>query len=569
MTHGAGWSFVVSVAFFGIGCSGSSDIGSIPFGGSTGGSGGAAEAATGGSSGIGGTVTGGSGGTTLADASLLCIPGQSIACVGPAACQGGQACKVDGQGYEPCVCGGGGGAGGGSGSGGSVGGSGGGSGAGGSVGGSGGGSGAGGSVGGAGGGSGAGGSVGGAGGVGGSGGAGGVGGSGGAGGVGGADGGGASGAAPTDGGGGTPVPDGNGCTPLAGNATDVYVDQRYAGANPTGVAACPFTTIGAGMLAAEKLSGTRTVHVAGATPALVYNEATRVLVGANVMLKGDGPTNTTISASGAGAGAICAVHVAGGGALDGFTVVSPGGDGVRADALSPAPVVRNVSAIGSKGNGIVALGAIELGPNVVATNNGGQGVSSTGTNVVVHVIAGSNSFSNNAANGIDIEGATLVFEGGLAANNGFNGIRFGVAGAATSTSTITGLASKNNNTGISSFGGQNLKIRSSDLLANKSYGLLYNYAAGYTLDIGLAADAGGNKFGGVTVATRNPKAGICLGNSRGAGTQPAQGDVFAECPPTQMAVPNCGAGPAAYADVAYTSAVAGDPVIATACTVGP
>ena len=289
---------------------------------------------------------------------------------------------------------------------------------------------------------------------------------------------------------------------------------------------------------------------------------------ANIILQGDGPAKTTISASGAGAGGTCAVHVQGGGTLDGFTVVSPGGDGIRATAATPAPVVKNVSAIGSKTNGIVALGAIELGPNIVASNNGGQGVSSTGASGVVHIIAGANAFQSNAANGIDMEGATLVFEGGTAQSNGFNGVRFGLAGALGTTSTITGLVSKNNNTGISSFGGQSLKIRSSNLLTNKSYGLLYNYAAGYTLDLGLASDLGGNTFGGATVATRNPSAGIYLCNSGGAGTQAAQGDTFAACPPTQTAVATCGAAPAAYADVAYFPAVAGDPVAAAACTVG-
>jgi hypothetical protein len=370
---------------------------------------------------------------------------------------------------------------------------------------------------------------------------------------------------------GTPVPDGNACVPLANNATDVYVDQRYTGANPTGVAACPLPTISAGMAAAATLSGTRTVHVAGATPALVYNEPIRVLVGANVILQGDGPTKTTISASGAGAGGPCAVHVQGGAVLDGFTVVSPGGDGVRADTLIPAPIVKNVSAIGSTGNGIVALGAIEIGPNVVASNNGGQGVSSTGTTGVVHVIGagGSNAFDGNGANGIDIEGATLQFEGGKATNNTFNGIRFGLPGAIGTTHTVTGLVAKNNNAGIASFNGQNLKIRSSDLLANKTYGLQYNYAAGYTLDLGVANDTGGNTFGGAAVATNNPKAGIYLCNSRGAGTQPARGNAFAACPPTHMAVAGCAATPAAYADVAYAPAAVGDPVIAAACTVGP
>jgi hypothetical protein len=33
-----------------------------------------------------------------------CVPGQSIACVGPGGCSSGQACKSDGSGYEACSC---------------------------------------------------------------------------------------------------------------------------------------------------------------------------------------------------------------------------------------------------------------------------------------------------------------------------------------------------------------------------------------------------------------------------------------------------------------------------------
>jgi hypothetical protein len=392
-----------------------------------------------------------------------------------------------------------------------------------------------------------------------------------AGGSGGADNGGntaSGGAAPDDGGAGATLPDGSPCVPLASDATDVYVDQRFTGTAPTGVAACPFATIADGLSAAANLAGTRTVHVAGATPALVYNEATRVLVGANVVLLGAGPTMTTISASGAGAGGVCAVHVEGGGTLDGFTVVSPGGDGVRADTSTPAPVIKNVWASGSKNNGIVALGPVELGPNIVASKNGGQGLSSTSATGIVHVAQGTNAFDGNGANGIDMEGATLAFEGGSATGNGFNGIRFGVAGALGATHTVTALVAKNNNTGISSFGGQNLKIRSSTLVANRFEGLLYNYADGYTLDLGTAGDAGGNTFGGAAAATRNVKAGIYLCKSRGAATQPAGGDLFATCPPTQTSFTGCDVAPGAYTDVAYAPA-AGDPVVAVACTVGP
>ncbi|HEY2728843.1 MAG TPA: hypothetical protein VGK52_02815 [Polyangia bacterium] len=34
-----------------------------------------------------------------------CVPGSTQACVGPAGCQGGQACLADGAGFGPCDCG--------------------------------------------------------------------------------------------------------------------------------------------------------------------------------------------------------------------------------------------------------------------------------------------------------------------------------------------------------------------------------------------------------------------------------------------------------------------------------
>ncbi len=34
----------------------------------------------------------------------ICLPGQSIACVGPGGCAGGQACNEEGTGYDPCIC---------------------------------------------------------------------------------------------------------------------------------------------------------------------------------------------------------------------------------------------------------------------------------------------------------------------------------------------------------------------------------------------------------------------------------------------------------------------------------
>jgi len=57
-----------------------------------------------GGAGIAGQGGGGQGGNA-------CVPGISVACVGPGACKGGQICKPDGSGFGPCDCGAGGGAG--------------------------------------------------------------------------------------------------------------------------------------------------------------------------------------------------------------------------------------------------------------------------------------------------------------------------------------------------------------------------------------------------------------------------------------------------------------------------
>jgi hypothetical protein len=78
-------------------------------GGSDGGNAGAPLASARGGSGSGGAAVAedagslGAGGETVI-AKPLCVPGQSVACVGPGACQGGQTCKADGSGYEACEC---------------------------------------------------------------------------------------------------------------------------------------------------------------------------------------------------------------------------------------------------------------------------------------------------------------------------------------------------------------------------------------------------------------------------------------------------------------------------------
>ena len=371
------------------------------------------------------------------------------------------------------------------------------------------------------------------------------------------------------------------CGPLLTGTTDVYVDSRFMGPMATGAKACPFPTILEGIAAADTLTGSRIVHVAGDTTPLVYDESDAVMVGPNVTLRGDGPAKTILNASGSCGSGKCAAMVEGGGTIEGFTVASPGGsggDGIVANHNSPPPIVRNVRANGSKLSGVVALGAIELGPNIVANQNGAQGIESVAAATgIVHIHSGANSFDLNGANGVNIDGAAVLhFEGGTANENTFNGIRlFGVAAtvAGPPTHLITSLtASRNGNTGISVFNPQSLVLRSSTLLANANLGLLYDYATGTVLDIGPTGTAGTNVFGGATVAYRNGKAGIYLCRSRGVATQDAAGDSWSVCPPTSASFPTCDTVPTSYVDVAYSPAIGstpGNPTIVTGCAVGP
>jgi collagen type VII alpha len=371
-----------------------------------------------------------------------------------------------------------------------------------------------------------------------------------------------------------------GCVALGAGATDVYVDQRYTGASPTGVQACPFPTITQGLAAAATLSGDRTVHVAGATPALIYAEASSLTVDANITLEGDGPNMTTISAAGACGSATCAVQVNAGGTLGGFTVTSPGGDAIVTSDGSPSPAVKIVTASGAQANGLLALGGVELGPNFSANGNGtgsagGAGVESPqGASGVIHVIGMANTFNENKGNGIDVNGgAILNFEGG-AANRNFQGIRLaGSGGSAISGHTITSLTATGNTGpgGVVAYDGQTIKMRSSTLTGNSGVGLYYAYVNGSMLDIGTAQDAGGNVFGGATASNRNTLAGLRVCGVTAANQLPAAGDSWSACAPTQTFL-DCGGNTSAnYSDILYgpNLASAGVPVDVTSCSVGP
>jgi hypothetical protein len=241
--------------------------------------------------------------------------------------------------------------------------------------------------------------------------------------------------------------------------------------------------------------------------------------------------------------------------------------------------VHGVTASGAHGNGLLALGGAELGPNFSANGNGngssgGAGVESPqNASGVLHVIGKANAFDDNKGNGIDMNGAAVLnFEGGEA-NRNFQGLRLaGPSAGGLSGHSIVALTAHGNigPGGVVLYSGQTVKMRSSTLTGNSGVGLYYDYINGSTLDIGTAASPGANVFGGATASDRNTVAGLRLCGVTMADQQPAAGDSWSACAPSQTFV-DCKATATGYSDILYGPMLAssGVPVNVTACTVGP
>jgi len=373
-----------------------------------------------------------------------------------------------------------------------------------------------------------------------------------------------------------------GCVTPASDEADVYVDASVA-TSGKGSAACPVKTIVEGI--ALPSSGLRKVHIKAGS----YAETGALMVRANMQLLGEGGV---VTVSGGSATPCtphvekCLVSMAGASELEGLTLdASSVGNGVVA---SGTPKIRRTTVTKAQKDGVWLQNGGELGPAFHADANGYAGVTSRGGGLVVAADpTAPNSFDSNKgkgfwagsvyvpAGGLVVYGGTLDFRGGTAKGNASSGVSFAWAGAgSTATQKVTDLVAQNNAGGGLDFPAKwgSLVLRNSVVTKNGVFGLWFGYAAGNTLDIGSNAAAGGNTFGGG--ADKNGRVGIFLCRSGATGSQLANGDKFAACPPSQTLVANCDQYPPSYADVGYVPAlgVVGatiNPVNAVACTVGP
>jgi hypothetical protein len=369
----------------------------------------------------------------------------------------------------------------------------------------------------------------------------------------------------------------------------IYVDKTSTCSPPDGTEACPYLTVAKGLTAAATTVGAVTVHVSGGKVGSpeVYSEGSILTVLANVTLQGSGDVYTTITASGMSAVGPCGANEAAiclEGTLENVTVTSPAGNGVVTPVPAPSapvPLIRNAVISSSKLNGVLALGSVDLGPNIGVSQNSMAGVESPATSAagsVVHVIAGLNTFDKNMTNGIDLSGgATLAFEGGEVSNNA-QGIR--LASSPPGSHSLSSLIASGNAAGVVVYPaqmnqGQNLTLRNSNLRGNSVVGLIYTYAGGSTLDIGDGA-SGGNIFGGTSASKNDKVAGLLVCGAGNPGSLVGQGDTWSACPPSEALVPlsangcSLGGSSTVYADIMFQSAPGslGDPLSAPDCMQG-
>jgi len=365
--------------------------------------------------------------------------------------------------------------------------------------------------------------------------------------------------------------DAAGCGSLPAQPSEVFVD-RASTASSIGTAACPFHSIvEATSLPAPDATHPRSIRVAGAIPAQVYNEAALIAIAPHLAIVGAGETQVAITGGGACTSMIagCTISIAGGGGLRGVTVSNPTGNALEVVGGAGAALIDHVIASGSMRAGFLVRGPVTL-DHVEARDNQGDGLNAKAG--VVTVVA--SKFINNQGDGLDIDqGATLDLTGGQIHNNKSRGVLLHNGTQSTALMhRITGADIQQNLfAGVDCAGNASLRLRGTTMFQNE-LGVLFQVGANQ-LDIGTAADPGNNIFAGATAVNRNVRAGLCMEQTPATPVQQVEANAWTACPPPQRKItgPFCVSNNT-YSDIAYVPAVttSGAPAIPpTTCAIGP
>ena len=345
----------------------------------------------------------------------------------------------------------------------------------------------------------------------------------------------------------------------------VYVDKAATGMS-LGTQNCPFHTLDEALALSAPIT-TRTIHVAAGA----YVQGAIVALAPAIRLSGASAQTVTISGGGTCAitASPCTMTLAGGAGLDNVTVTNATGDAIVVTGGTGAALIDHASASNAKRYGIAVRGTSLTLDHVTVSNNMDDGL-----NAKMSVITVTNSdFNNNAETGLNIDqGATLSFTGGNVNSNKLDAIFLHNGTSFTPLAhEITNVSLQQNlGFGIYCTSSASCKIRGTKMFGNE-VGLVMDVGTN-TLDLGTAADPGGNIFAGAQSFEQNTRAGICFQQSGATATYVVEGNTWRTCPPpSRKTGPFCRSNNT-YADIAFVPATStsGTPVIAPAtCTHAP
>ena len=354
------------------------------------------------------------------------------------------------------------------------------------------------------------------------------------------------------------------CGSLTTDPVEVFVDPNSA-RESIGTQPCPFLTIEEAA-ALEAPAGTRTIYVAGADPALTYELSDVLLIRSGERLVGEGEDAVLFTGGGGCFIDDCVISIRGGG-VSGITAVSETGIAIEVPAGNDGSTISNVTARDSDRDGLYVRSSVTIA-NVTSRGNGRDGLNArTGIITIVD-----SKFDRNDNHGIFADQqVTIQMVGGSINSNRDDGAFLADNSGVGREHSVSGVdVIQNLGFGIAVFGPSSLTLRDTTLRSNE-VGVSFRAGASNFLDIGTAADPGGNHFGGAT--GRNVRSGLCIVNSGANGSQVGEGNLWRSCAPTQREINGsfC-VSQNTYSDVGFVpSATGGSAPLAPPadCEVGP
>lgn len=319
---------------------------------------------------------------------------------------------------------------------------------------------------------------------------------------------------------------GNQCVCPTPTGDSIYVDVAK-GSNTTGNGSivCPFKTITKGLMVA---TAGKTVAVAAGTYNAAAGETFPLTLKAGVTVSGASAATVSVVAVTGGFAMLVAVPEA---VVEKISLTNTGGGGrgiqFNTGAIASS-ILRDAIVSGCDGRGVEIRGtsAPTIGPTVEVSANGAEGILVRDT---AKPAIGMAVINGNTDEGVLIgDSAEVSIDASGINANGASGIEVANDGRLT----LTGSTLDANDDGITFVNDSNGSVRTSTVRGNVNHGVFIDSTL--QPDLGTVADAGGNTFGGTTLADNNGGTAVC--NNTG-NTIEARENLWSACPTPLASMP--------------------------------